>query len=90
MLFSARSCKSRVAVAFDVPVMVMYFLALILPSKPSSLSSSIRPKDLDLPVVELPLPQLYQLIGSGKALNVSRLEMGIGSLSGSARNNNDL
>ena len=29
MFLSARSCKSRVAVAFDAPVMTMYFLALM-------------------------------------------------------------
>lgn len=32
MPFSASSWKSRVAVAFDVPVVVMYFFALVPPS----------------------------------------------------------
>ena len=41
---SARSCKSRVAVAFDAPVMDIYFLALIPPSNPVGPSSSIRRK----------------------------------------------
>jgi hypothetical protein len=47
-------------------------------------------KNLHLPVGELLLPRFYQLIGSGRASNVSRLEMGIGSLPGSSRNSNDL
>jgi hypothetical protein len=32
MPLSARSCRSRVAVAFNAPVMTMYFMALMSPA----------------------------------------------------------